>query len=70
MRKVRKGDQVLVSPHISGPASGRLGFASGNEKDGHLEILDRHPDEPGAELLGWFDPDDVSAQAKRKAGGR
>lgn len=27
--------------------------------DGHSEILDRHPDQPGAQLLGWFESDDL-----------
>lgn len=66
----RKGDQVLVSPHISGPAAGRLGFVSGQRRDGHLEILDRHPDETEAQLVGWFEPGDLIVQPGRKAGGR
>lgn len=59
MYNPKRGDQVLVSPHISGPAAGRSGCASGMRRDGHCEILDRHPDLPGAQLLGWFEPDDL-----------
>jgi hypothetical protein len=56
-RKLKRGDQVMVSPDISGPASGRLGFASGNKVDGHYEILDRSPDQPRPQVLGYIEPD-------------
>lgn len=59
MYNPKRGDQVMVSPHVSGPAAGRPGCASGNRRDGHFEILDRHPDQPGAQLLGWFESDDL-----------
>lgn len=55
----RRGDQVLVNPHIAGPAAGRPGCASGHRRDGHHEILDRHPDQHGAQLLGWFESEDL-----------
>jgi hypothetical protein len=55
----KRGDQVLVSPNVSGPAAGRPGCASGAKADGHYEILDRHPSLHGAQLIGWFDADDL-----------
>lgn len=55
-RKLKRGDQVMVHPDISGPASGRLGFASGNQVDGHHEILDRPPGRD-ARLLGYIEPE-------------
>lgn len=57
--ELRKGDQVLVKPHISGPASGRLGFASGDQHNGHYEVLDQKPGSKEATTLGWFEPDDL-----------
>lgn len=59
MYNPKRGDQVMVSPHVSGPAAGRPGCASGNRRDGHYEILDRHPDRHDPQLLGWFTEDDL-----------